>query len=158
MGEGTLMPLDHFRTIRFGWLRGWKPLDHVVILGYNKGEKKYFMLEQRKVNAYVRDLRSSLWPDAQPALTRAQLLFGSCDVHNYMEARFKYCGTLEMSDTAQSFRHFVFVTARGIEDELKTKFGYNVLDPDDLELGAGHFHGPVIHHLITEYEASRIVV
>ena len=151
------MPLDELQTVKFGWLKAWGRYDHLVLVGFNKGAGQYFVLNQRKVNAFVKS-HGYTWPNNEPAVLQAKSLFRSLDPNNYLEAKLAYCGTLEISETAKSFRHFVFVTVRGMEDEMKDEYGYCVLDTNDLESTTGHFHVRAVEYLVTEHSAGRLLV
>lgn len=149
--EGTT--IEELGHVLFGLLRWrfWKHYDNLVVVGFNKGRGEYFILGPKRTKELVRSMLTSA--DKTPPKYMAQNLFKVYDPKNYLEASFYDKGSIKVSDTAISFRHFVFVSLLGIEDEMKVALDYKVLDLSrDLVEQVGQFHADFIRRVITDYQ------
>ncbi len=144
-------PHQNFSKVEFGWLkRWWGQNDHLVILGYNMYCNEYFIFEKRRLRDIMSGFVDRVLARRRSPLERAKWLFCHFDDTNFMQATFKYVGSLHVSDTARSARHFVTVHVENIDVDMRDELGYTVINLHHPQETVGKYEAPIIEYFVQQ--------
>ena len=138
--------VEGFKKEKFGWFkRWWKDKDHLVVLGFNHATGKYFTLVKRQVRDVLNRPELSVSRVSGP-LVRAQIAISVLDVKT--KPKLRYDGSLEVSRTAKSHRHFVFVELFEEPGDSHPKGYYSEFEESQLSNAFGQFEAAVADYII----------
>ncbi len=139
-------PIGGFKKEEFGWFkRWWKDKDHLVVLGFNHATGMYFTLVKRQVRDILNRPELAVTRLSGP-LVRARAAVSILGIAT--KPKLRYEGSLRVSKTAISYRHFVFAELFEAPDGSEPKGYYIEFDESELSKFFGSYEVPVADYII----------
>jgi hypothetical protein len=137
------------KTEKFGWAnRRWGQSDHLVLCGFNLHSQKHFAFVSRHVRDLLKKETIPFFGRHSP-VTRAGVVLGTLPIATRSKFQIEYVGSVMVSKTAVSHRHFVFATIEYVANAESSRFGYNEFMEDTITKCFGQFEAPIVSDIIT---------